>query len=65
MTSKYKYTVFSDGSISHYMDEDENIEEAEVFSNLPPARAKALALLEADCKARLLALSHIKNKEIE
>lgn len=65
MTSNYKYTVFSDGSISHYMDEDENITTAEVFNNLPPARARALALLEADCKARLLALSHIKTKEID
>jgi len=65
MTSKYKYTVFSNGSISHYMDEDELIESAEVFNTLAPARARALALLEADCKERLLALTKIKGVDIE
>jgi len=61
----FKYTVFSDGSISHYMEEDEHIATAEVFASLPPARARALALLEADCKERLLALTKIKMKEID
>jgi len=63
--SKYKYTVFSDGSISHYMEEDEHIKDTYMFSTLPPARAKALALLAADCKERLLTLSKLKITEID
>ncbi len=63
--SKYKYTVFSDGSISHYMEADELIKNTYVFSTLPLARAKALALLEADCKERLLTLSKLKIAEID
>jgi len=62
---KYKYTVFSDGSIAHYMDGDEHINGTEVFATLPTARAKALELLEADCKERILSLSKIKGTEIE
>jgi|688.fasta_scaffold90540_5 hypothetical protein len=65
MTGRYKYTVFSDGSISHYIEDDETIATAEVFNTLPPARARALALLEADCKEKLLALTKIKGVEIE
>jgi hypothetical protein len=61
----FKYTVFLDGSITHYMDEDEHIEEAEVFNTLPQARARALALMEADCARRLAALTHIKSREID
>lgn len=61
----FKYTVFLDGTIAHYMEGDEFIKEAKVFNTLPEAKAKAVDILKEYCEQRIAALSKIKSKEVE
>ena len=51
-----KYTVFDDGDIVKYMEEDELIQEARVCSTFAEARKLAIELIELNCKEKLARL---------